>query len=166
MHIYLILVNSIKRGENMLAKDIMTRDIVSRSIDASIYEIAKTMKQANIGFIPVHKNQKIMGVITDRDIVTEMISNQDLQHIDNYIHTSIITANEDDTVEDVLQKMKQNKVKRIIIVTDKKMVGIVSLSDIIMVLKDHTLIVNALQNIFSRKQNCEERITEVDAFYL
>ena len=55
----------------MKAKDIMTKNIIVSDTNTDIFTLAKIMKTYNIGFIPIEKDKKIIGVITDRDIVVD-----------------------------------------------------------------------------------------------
>ena len=112
---------------------IMTKSIIVGKIDSSITEISNLMKKYDIGFLPIVDNNKIKGVITDRDIVTEaLVNTNDLsKSIENYITTNIVTVDINKNIDDVLNIMGENKIKRIIINDNDKMVGIISLSDII-----------------------------------
>ena len=62
----------------ILAKDIMKTNIISITSHASIFQAAKIMRNNNIGFLPIIDNNKLNGVITDRDIVTRALANGNL----------------------------------------------------------------------------------------
>ena len=147
---------------------IMTKKIIVGNIDNSITEISNLMKKYDIGFLPIVDNNKVKGVITDRDIIIEALTNtNDLNKtIENYITTNIITADINKSIDDVLNIMGENKIKRIIINDNNKMVGIISLSDIINSKYNSDLIIKTLQKINEIKNNKDNYKTEIDEFYL
>ena len=132
MYINIFLSNNIN-GDEMKIEDIMTKNIITSNIKCSIYEVSLLMKNYNIGFIPITEQNKVIGVITDRDIVIKAISNSSNTNtnIENYITKKIIYLEQNHDIEDCLKLMSKHKVKRIIITNKGKMIGIISISDII-----------------------------------
>lgn len=149
----------------MQAKDIMTSSLIVVDKNTDIFKIAKIMKEKDIGFIPVSDNKKIIGVITDRDIVVKVLANNDTK-INNYISKNIITCNIDDYMDDILLKMSENKIKRILVIDDKKVVGVISISDILNTSYNNTDKIISIQSIWSISSNDQSRDLEVDEFYL
>lgn len=120
-------------SDYMKVKDIMSKNLIICSNDINVINISSIMKKYNIGFIPIEKNKKIIGVITDRDIVINIISNKvnnDFS-IENYVNNNIIHIEENSSIDKCLNIMKKNKVKRLIVVNKEKIVGVISLSDIL-----------------------------------
>lgn len=149
----------------MQAKDIMTSSLIVVNKDSNVFEIAKIMKEEDIGFLPVSDNKKIVGVITDRDIVVKALANNDTK-IENYISKDIITCNINDSIDDILLKMKENKIKRLLAVDDKKVVGIISISDILNTNYNNNDKIISIQSIWAISSNDQSRDLEVDEFYL
>ena len=90
---YLFNTNS---GDFMSLSDIMSKHIIVGSVDDGIYEIASIMKENDIGFVPIARDDKIVGVITDRDIVVKIISNHDYNSdITNYMTKDIVDVSID-----------------------------------------------------------------------
>ena len=80
-------------GDYMI-RDIMTYKIVSANKDDSIKDISLLMKNNNLGFIPIKDKEDYIGVITDRDIVANIVSNGDIDcDITNYMTKNIISIN-------------------------------------------------------------------------
>lgn len=150
----------------MKAIDIMSRDLVILSENTSINEVAQTMKEKDIGFIPISLEDKITGVITDRDIVCNAVSNNDINNkVKEYMTRNIIKVNENDNVSKILSTMRKNKIKRVLVENDdKKLVGIVSFSDILN--NNEFEIMNTMKEIWTIKRNSDEYRTEIDDFYL
>lgn len=155
-------------GDDMKIEDIMSKNIIIGSITNTIPEIATIMKKYDIGFLPISDQQKIIGVITDRDIVINALSNNCNQNdiIDKYINKNIISIEQDEKIENAIELMGEKKVRRLIITKNNKMSGILSLADIISANNDKDLIIDALQRIFEINRNDDLFKTEIDEFYL
>jgi len=151
-------------GDNMEIKDIMSKNLIVKDINTNIYEIAKTMKEYDIGFIPISKNNTIIGVLTDRDIVTKILANND-NKIDGYINNKIITININKSIDDIINLMGNKKIKRVLIENNNKIVGVVSLSDIIKYIDDQK-IKNAISKIWEIDKNIDRKNVSINDFEL
>ncbi len=156
-----------KNGDFML-ETIMSKDIISIDEESSIKEVASKMLDYDIGFLPITRKNKIVGVITDRDIATTVFKNTtnlDTQ-IKDYMHKHIISCDKKKDVLDVLQIMRKEKIKRILITDKKRVIGIISLSDIINNTDFFEEILKTLREIFTINRNTDTYKTEIDEFYL
>ena len=133
-------------------------------INSNIYEISKTMKEKDIGFIPISKNNSIIGVLTDRDIVVKILANKD-EKIESYISKDLIKININSSIEEAIKLMGIKKIKRLLVEDNNKLVGVISLSDILNNLNDDILLEN-IRKIFEIYRNTDEYITKVDEFKL
>jgi CBS domain-containing protein len=118
----------------MLISEIMSRNVVCISPDASLHEAASQMRSLNVGSLPVCENDRLVGIVTDRDITiratAECCGPAETKVRDVMTHT-ICYAFEDQTVEAAARLMKENQIRRIAVLNgDKRLVGIVSLGDI------------------------------------
>lgn len=145
----------------------MTKNMILIEENESIKNASKKMAEYDIGFLPVVKDKKIVGVITDRDIakIIKDINSFDVP-VSDYMTKHLITCDVTSKEDDVLELMKKEKVKRILIKKEKKLVGILSLSDLIFHMDDHTKIMEALKEIFTINRNTDYYPTEIDEFYL
>lgn len=148
--------------------EIMTKDIIVGDVNDSISEISDIMKKYDTGFLPIADGNKIVGVITDRDIVIRSLSNNASSDdpIENYITKDIIYIEDNKNIEDALDLMGSKKIKRLLVSNNKKLVGIIALSNIINHHKDDNNLINNLQKIFEINRNCNEFKPEIDEFYL
>lgn len=146
-----------------MIKDIMSKKIISCKSNSTIYDVAKLMKKYNIGFIPVI-DDKLLGVITDRDIVIKCLFNNDT-NIKSYINTNIICIDENEEIKSALKLMSKNKIKRLIVTNKKEIVGILSLSDILNSNLDNEII-NTIKSIYEIKDNKLNINSEIDEYYL
>lgn len=149
---------------NLKIEHIMSRDLVVMDINSNIYEISKTMKEKDIGFIPISKNNSIIGVLTDRDIVVKILANKD-EKIESYISKDLIKININSSIEEAIKLMGIKKIKRLLVEDNNKLVGVISLSDILNNLNDDILLEN-IRKIFEIYRNTDEYITKVDEFKL
>ena len=133
----------------MKVKDVMSKSIIAVNISSSISSASKSMKEYDIGFLPIESENDIIGVITDRDIVIRAISKgiDTNDSIEKYISTNIISIDQEEDIEEALALMAEEKVKRLLVEENKKTVGILSLSDILSVKKDSDVI-ECIANIF------------------
>lgn len=151
----------------MKAKDIQSKDLIIVKESTSLWEVAKIMKEKDIGFVPISNDNKITGVITDRDIVCNAIANiSDLEKpVKDYMTKKVISVNENDNISKILNTMRKYKIKRVMVQDEnKKLVGIVSFSDILN--NNEFDILNTMKEIWSIKRNNDEYQTEIDEFYL
>lgn len=118
----------------MQIKEIMTRTPEKIPIIASVRIAAEKMKKLDVGIIPVFKNNDIVGVVTDRDIVVRSIAehkNASDTPVMDIMSTDVVSCPENTDVAKAAQVMEEHKVRRLIVTSDKgKPVGIVSLGDI------------------------------------
>ena len=144
----------------------MSRNLIIINDNTSISEVARIMKEKDIGFIPISNDNKIIGVITDRDIVVNAISNKCSLDtpVKEYATKNVISVNIDDNVSKILNVMRKNKVKRVLVNDEHKLVGIVSFSDILN--NNEFDILNTMKEIWSIKRNNDHYETEIDEFYL
>ena len=148
----------------MKIEDVMTRKIIYGTSCDSIYDISKKMKEYDIGFMPIIDDKKIIGIITDRDIVVNNVYNE-TEHIKDLIHKNIITIDKNKSIEDAALVMKENKIKRLIVTNGEKIEGIVSLSDIASKL-DSKVFLDVFTSIYEINRNDDKFNTDIDEFYL
>lgn len=155
-------------GDNMKIEDIMSKNIIIGSVTNTISEIATIMKKYDIGFLPMRDQQKIIGVITDRDIVVNALSNNCNQNdiIDKYIIRNLIVIGQDKKIDDAIKLMGEKRVRRLIVTKQNKITGILSLSDIINSNLENDLIIENFKKIFEINRNDDLFKTEIDEFYL
>ena len=110
--------------------------------------------------------KKLVGVITDRDIVIKAVANNCdcKQSIEDYINKNIIKIDYNRELSDAIHLMKANKIKRIIVADGEHFIGVLSLSDIIKTNKKEVL--EALKTIWKIDDKTRLKDAEIDEFYL
>ncbi len=115
-----------------LLKDVMSRDVKVISPDTTIREAAKQMQEEGFGMMPVGENDRMIGAISDRDIVIRAVSEgKDCDtKVREVMSDGITWAYENDTVVRGASIMSEKQIRRLPVVDrDKRLVGIVSLGD-------------------------------------
>ena len=149
----------------MKIKDIMTKDLIIAKESDTISKIAEWMKKYDVGFIPIARDKKIIGVITDRDIVVKALANgaKPNTEVSNYMSENVITIEVEKSIDSLFETMKKNKVKRILVTDHKRLVGIVSLSDL---LDNEQKVLETVKEIWQIRKNDDTFLVEIDEFYL
>lgn len=138
---------------------VMTKGIIVCRINDDIKKIADIMKKYDVGFLPIIDNNKIIGTVTDRDLIVN-----EFNDVINK-HNSLITVNYNQDVYEALDIMGKSKVKRLIVTKDNKAIGIVSLSDLVnYTTKDK--FTETFKQIYEIDKNNHYFNTDIDDFYL
>jgi CBS domain-containing protein len=118
----------------MKIKDIMSTEVEIVTPEAPLHEVARKMLHRDCGCVIVAKNDRLVGMITDRDIALRCVaeSQDPTETTAGRIMTpNILYCMETDDAEDVMHNMGTNKVRRLpVLNADKRLVGIVSLGDL------------------------------------
>jgi CBS domain-containing protein len=119
----------------MEIRDVMTEHVDFVSPETQVLEIARKMRENDIGSTPVVENDRMIGMVTDRDIVIRVVAaGQDVLSATARVAMSpkVLYCFDDQTVEEVLENMGHNQVRRLPVVNrDKRLVGVVSLGDLV-----------------------------------
>lgn len=155
-------------------RDIMTRDLIVATRDTTLVEVARMMKQEDVGVIPVveydvpagngrtenpdrnyegrnYARGKLIGLITDRDIVIRAVAdNKDCASVrsEDIMSVDIYTAKPNDRVVDVIRKMGNKQVRRIPVINDNGyLVGNISMADLALETQQDRELAEALEDI-------------------
>ncbi len=115
------------------ARDLMTTDVNFVKPTESVLDVAKKLSEFDVGALPVCQDGRIVGMITDRDIVVRILAEE--QSIDGAVRDAmseqVICAYDDDDIATLVQAMQENEVRRIPVINhDEELVGIVALADL------------------------------------
>lgn len=114
--------------------EILSSDVQWVKPDTDVVRISRLMAENDCGFIPVGDNDKLVGIVTDRDIVLRCIA-KDMDPIimqaKDVMTPEVFYCYDHHTVEDVAKDMANNKVRRMPVVNkNKNLVGVISLGDL------------------------------------
>lgn len=116
----------------MKLKDIMSANVAKVDSNDSIEKAAQLMKQYNVGSIPVCKNNSVVGIVTDRDIAVRSVAigQSSEQTVNEVMTQNPVTGSPDMDVHDAVSVMGHKQIRRLPIVDNNSLVGMVSLGDI------------------------------------
>ena len=115
------------------AYEVMTHPLAMCAPDASVTDVAATMRDRDIGDVLIVEDGKLRGIVTDRDLALQALTGQDdpkQTPIRKYMSTKVVTGEPAWDLEQVTGVMAKHQIRRLPIVQDGKLVGIVSLGDV------------------------------------
>lgn len=119
----------------MLVKDVMNKNVVVAKSDATIREASKVMAKLHIGSLVVLKEEKLVGIMTERNILKAVANGKDPDNtaIEDIMSKNVVTIDPDETIEKAVDLMIQHKIKKLPVLEDNKIKGIITASDIVVV---------------------------------
>jgi CBS domain-containing protein len=113
--------------------DVMTKNPVAMSSDSSVVEAARAMSDFRIGSVVVMEKDKPCGIVTDRDIAVKAVArggDPSKTTLADICSRDLAAVRSDQSVDDAVNVMKSHDIKRVVVMTDSKLEGIVSLGDL------------------------------------
>ncbi|HXG93060.1 MAG TPA: CBS domain-containing protein [Blastocatellia bacterium] len=142
--------------------DIMTKDVTTCSPQTSIREVANMMEDENVGSIPVIEGGKLIGIVTDRDIVCRVVAEQRdtrAATVSEAMSEDVVTCQPDDTVLEAIRKMSEHQIRRLPITDfNGRLRGIISLGDIALEAERDRELARAIEEISRPTPNRSRRV--------
>ena len=136
----------------MLVNELMSRDIVSVSPDESALFASQLLARHNVGSLPVCSGGKIRGLVTDRDIVLRCVASENdpkATPVKDIMTRNVMTVTPSHTLHDASLLMADRLVRRIPVVENDRLVGMLSLGDLAKNKKEDVEIADTLADISS-----------------
>ena len=115
----------------MNIRDVMTPNPSTVAPTDSIQNAARIMRDEDTGAVPVVDNGRPVGIVTDRDIVIRAVADGQLNRpVSDIVTGSIISASPEMSTRDAANLMSEHQVRRLPVVEDDRLIGIVSLGDL------------------------------------
>ena len=117
----------------MKLREIMSKDVACLRSDDSVERAAQLMKQYNCGSIPVCTQDKLIGIVTDRDIAVRCVAaGEDIteKRVGDIMTESVVFASPETDVNDAARLMSDRQIRRLPVVENNSLIGIVALGDI------------------------------------
>ena len=114
-------------------RDAMTENPRSIAASASVVEAARLMREAHVGSLPITDGDTLLGMITDRDITTRVVAeaaDPNTTSVEDVYSRDLISVEPDNDLEEALGLMARHQVRRLPVVEDGRLVGIVAQADI------------------------------------
>jgi CBS domain-containing protein len=124
-----------RRGGTMAksVRDAMTEDPRSIGASASVVEAARLMREEHIGSLPITDDEELVGMITDRDITTRVVAeaaDPKRTSVGDVCSRDLISVEPDNDLDEALELMARHQVRRLPVVENGRLVGIVAQADI------------------------------------
>jgi len=135
----------------MKVSEVMTHHVVCTRPDATLQEAAERMKSLDVGSMPVCDNDRLVGILTDRDITiraTAQGQNPSGALVRDVMTPETIHCFDDQDVAEAAHLMRENQIRRLLVLNqDKRLVGIVSLGDLAVETGDDEMAGRTLEGI-------------------
>ena len=118
---------------NMLVRNVMKRDVITAKPDLTLREAAKIMTKFRIGSLVIAENHELKGIVTGTDILKAIAQGKDVDTVlvKEIMSSPVKTIDPSADLEDAVDIMVKNKIKRLVVVEGGKIVGIITASDIL-----------------------------------
>ena len=140
----------------MRVSEVMTRDAECIGPDATLQQAAEKMKSLDVGSLPVCDNDRLAGMLTDRDITVRSVSDGHDPRTDRVrdaMTPKVISCSEDQDIAEAAKLMKENQIRRLPVLNRaKRLVGIVSLGDLAAETHDEQLAGSTLEAVSEPSQ--------------
>jgi len=114
-------------------KDIMTKNVITITVDKSVFEAAELMNSKGIGCLLIVKDEVPVGIVTERDFVRRVVA-KNLPYsvkVSEIMTKNLVTVDPDVSLKDAAGLMSINKIRRLPVLKQNKLVGIVVASDFV-----------------------------------
>jgi CBS domain-containing protein len=141
-------------------RDAMTGDPRSIGATASVVEAARLMREEHIGSLPITDGEKLVGMITDRDITTRVVAeaaDPNVTPVGDVYSGDLISVEPDNDLQEALKLMARHQVRRLPVVENDRLVGIVAQADIALTLREDEQKTGALVEAISEPTADERR---------
>ena len=141
-------------SENMRrqCREIMTRNVKTANRNTTLQEVGALMRDGDMGAVPIVEDGKLVGIVTDRDIVVRAIADgkDHAAPIGEMMTAEVFAARENDFVFEAIRLMGDKQVRRVPIVNDAgELAGIIAMADIALETEDQREIAETLEEISS-----------------
>ena len=135
-------------------RDIMQKNVITIEHDKTAHDAASILKEKEISFVVIIKEEKPAGVISERDIVQKVAAEDQKASsvfIEDIMSKKFRWVSPDTPIEDAVQKMLNNNIRRLIILENEKLAGVITQTNLAEFLRSKLLINRMLDNIDSEK---------------
>ena len=148
-HDHVFILENIKPNMAQI-RDIMEKNVITIEHDKTTLDAARLISEKDVSFLVIMKNDAPVGVLSESDFVKRLAAND--KKASDVIISEIMSSNfrwvEPETeLEDAIQKMLNNNIRRLVILDDNKLVGIITQTDLTGFLRDKLLVDKTIKNI-------------------
>jgi CBS domain-containing protein len=126
----------LEQDEEIRIKELMTSNIISVSFDTSVMEAARIMSIRDISSVLIKSRGEFVGILTDRDVINDVVAlglDPKGIKVGEIMSKPLITISEDASVTEAAERMRDNKIRRLVVKNKMRINGIISEFDIVRV---------------------------------
>ena len=141
-------------------RDAMTENPRSIGASTSVVEAARLMREQDIGSLPITDDEKLVGMITDRDITTRVVAeaaDPTSTSVEDVYSRDLVSVEPDEDLDEALQLMARHQVRRLPVVENDRLVGIVAQADVALNLRENEQRTGELVEAISEPSGEERR---------
>ena len=141
-------------------RDAMTENPRSIGASTSVVEAARLMRDEHIGSLPITDDEELVGMITDRDITTRVVAeaaDPKMTSVGDVVSRDLISVEPDEELEEAVQLMASHQVRRLPVVENGRLVGIVAQADVALTLRENEQRTGQLVEAISEPSGEERR---------
>ena len=118
---------------SILIQDIMTTALITVNRSTTALQVAKMMEQGGIGAVIVKKDNHLVGIITDRDYATKIVSHNISSDtpVEEIMSSPLITINFDESISAAAQRMTTKKIRKLGVTDNGKVIGLITSTDLV-----------------------------------
>ncbi len=149
---------------SLKVEDVMIKDVVTVDADTTVKKAVEIMNKHEIGCLVVMKGDKLVGILTERDILKRVLAesrNPEKTKVSEIMTTPVITASPTTDLEEAAKLMFEKNVKKLPVVSEGKLVGLVTLTDLA---RFQPKIIRLLKRIMD--ENTPKRMKKVVDYYI
>lgn len=136
----------------MKCREIMTKNVKTATRDMTLQQVAALMRDGDMGAVPVVENTKLVGIVTDRDIVVRSVADGHGAEgkVSDAMTGEVFSVKPDDFVFEAVRLMGDKQVRRVPVVNENgELAGIIAMADIALEMEDEREIAETLEEISS-----------------
>ena len=131
-------------------RDIMEKNVITIEIDKNALDAAKLLKEKEISFLVIIKDNIPIGIVSERDFVKRVVAEDKVAStipLESIMSKKFRWVQPDSRIEDAVQKMLNNNIRRLLVLENEKLVGVITQTDLTSFLRSKLLINGTIENI-------------------
>lgn len=144
--------NEVASRARMRCREIMTSSVTTAAVETPLREVAALMREGDMGSVPVVDGGKLVGIVTDRDIVVRAVAEGKGPEtpVGEAMTSEVFSVKPDDFVFEAIRLMGDKQVRRIpVVAEDGTLAGIIAIADVALEVEDQREIAETLEEISS-----------------
>jgi CBS domain-containing protein len=127
------MLKMVKDAKEITVRDIMTKSVIAVDVSVTINEAAKMMEDAKVGSVIVMENNTPIGIVTDRDFAVKVAAHayQISTHVKQIMSSPLIAISPDETVWMISDLMYTRGVRKLPVIENEQVIGIVTATDLV-----------------------------------